>query len=129
MKSLTGMNSLEQMTDNMQDVEPLSQEERAIVLETADMIRSRIAIACTGCRYCTSYCPKGIPIPDYFGMYNDLWRNPEEDWKIGPVYDETARSHAKASECIGCGSCERHCPQKLEISKLMQDVAAKFDVG
>ncbi len=124
---LSGMNTLEQITDNMKDVSPLSQEEREILVQAAKIIREQTAIPCTGCRYCMEYCQKDIPIPDYFSMYNELWRHPEDDWKIRPVYNEVATAHGKASECIGCRNCERHCPQKLKISRFLQDVSVKFE--
>lgn len=124
---LSGMNALEQITDNMQDVTPLSQEEREIIVRAAKIIREQTAIPCTGCRYCMEYCQKDIPIPDYFSMYNELWRHPEDDWKIRPVYEDVATLHGKASECIRCRNCEKHCPQKLKISRFLQDVSAKLE--
>ncbi len=56
-----------------------------------------------------------------------LAEHPKDDWKIRPVYDEVATVHGKASECIGCRNCERHCPQKLKISRFLQDVSVKFE--
>ena len=124
---LSGMNTIEQMVDNMQDISPLSQKEREITVKVAEIIREQTAIPCTGCRYCVEHCPKGILIPDYFSMYNELCRYPEDDWKILPIYHELTTEHGKASACIRCRSCERNCPQKLEISKLLRDVSAKFE--
>ena len=51
------------------------------------------------------------------------------DWNMDFFYSSvlTANGSGKASECIGCGGCERVCPQHLEIRKLLGDVAATFE--
>lgn len=124
---LSGMNSLEQIYDNMRDMEPLSEEEKALLEQAADIIRSQTAIPCTGCSYCTSNCPMNIPIPRYFSMYNDYKRNPGDMWKMKPVYGEIVRSFSPASACIGCKNCERSCPQKLEITSFLKEVKEAFE--
>lgn len=124
---LSGMNTMEQMTDNMRDVQSLSEQEQEAVKKAAAIISRETAIPCTGCRYCTEYYPKRIAIPDYFKMYNELKRYPGDGWKIQPVYNDFAKSHGRASECIGCRSCEKHCPQKLEIAKFMKNVAGALE--
>lgn len=112
---LSGMNSLEQVIENMEDVEPLTELERSIVQQAARILEEETAVNCTGCRYCTAACPKGIPIPDFFAMYNAYRRDPGEDWKIRPIYQRMAADHAKASDCIWCRQCESRCPQRLPI--------------
>jgi len=124
---LSGMNTMEQMIENMQDMQPFSEEERKAAGQAAEIIRGKTAVSCTGCRYCAEHCPKGIAIPDYFNIYNEIRRYPDDGWKIRPVYRELAAGHGRASDCIGCGNCERHCPQRLEISRLLQDVSRTFE--
>ena len=124
---LSGMNSLEQVTENMEDVEPLTEQERSIVQQAARILEEETAVACTGCRYCTATCPKGIPIPDFFSMYNAYRRDPGEDWKIQPIYQRIAAEHAKASDCIQCGQCESHCPQQLKITSHLKEAANTFE--
>lgn len=120
---LSGMSNLEQVLENMENVEPLTEQEQSIVQQAACIIEEETAIACTGCRYCTAACPQGIPIPDFFAMYNAYRRNPGEDWKIQPIYQRMASDHAKANDCIQCGQCESHCPQKLKIISRLKEVA------
>ena len=33
---------------------------------------------------------------------------------------------ANAKDCIDCGSCETHCPQKIDIRKRLRDIDDKF---
>ena len=124
---LSGMNNLEQVLENMEDMAPLSKPEQSLIMRVAEIIEEKTSIACTGCRYCIACCPKGIPIPDFFAMCNACYRNPQESWKIQPIYQRTAADQAKASECIQCGQCENHCPQRLSIISHLQKVANMFE--
>ncbi len=124
---LSGMNTMEQMMDNLRDVPPLNQEELDAVRQAAAIITEQTAIPCTGCRYCESHCPKKIAIPDYFAMYNEVRRYPDDDWKIQPGYDGMAKKHGRASDCIGFKSCEAHCPQHLPITNYLIEVAKVFE--
>lgn len=55
-------------------------------LSIRPIIVGKTAIGCTGCRYCEPHCPMKLPIPDLFRLYNEIMREPEEDWKIQPNY-------------------------------------------
>lgn len=124
---LSGMNRLEQVLENMEDVEPLTELEQTVIRQAARILEEETAVACTGCRYCMAACPKGIPIPDFFAMYNAYRRDPGEDWKIQPIYQRMAADHAKASDCIRCGQCESHCPQQLKIVSYLKEIASTFE--
>ena len=124
---LSGMGAVEQVQSNIQPFEPLTGEETALLAEVAEIIRGKTAIGCTGCGYCVNHCPKQIPIPKYIKLYNEITRYPGDDWKIIPTYHKMALSAGKASDCIGCHSCEKHCPQKLTISEHMKTIAKVFE--
>ncbi len=124
---LSGMNTMEQIRDNMQDMPPLSPEESTLLEQVSAMIAKKTAIPCTGCRYCVKDCPKGIAIPDYFRIYNAYSRFPAEGWKMAPVYASIAQANGKASDCIHCGTCERNCPQQIPISQWLEQVAKSLE--
>ena len=124
---LSGMNSMEQMEANLQPFEPLNAEEIAYLMDVRPMIAKQTAIACTACRYCVTHCPQKILIPDVFKMYNEVCRYPSDDWKIRPSYIQLTKNSGKASACISCRNCERHCPQHLPISETMKLAAEKLE--
>lgn len=113
---LSGMNTLEQLEDNLRCHAPLTDREKALLERCAGIIRSKTAVGCTGCGYCLSHCPVKMPISRYFTLYNEYARSPEEDWKMQYVYD-TLGAQAKVSDCVQCGRCQAVCPQKLPISE------------
>lgn len=131
---LSGMSSYEQLDDNtsyMQDFIPLTDEENALLMKAAEMIRQTIAIPCTGCRYCVeaNHCPMNISIPNYFALYNTKKLLPEGGFSPEVEYYNNfiSQGHGKASACIGCRACEKVCPQHIHISEWMPKVAAEFE--
>ena len=133
MMVLSGMSNIEQMNDNlsyMTDFKPLTEEENKLCFRVADIINGQIAVPCTACSYCVEGCPKDIPIPKYFSLYNDICREDMEHkgWTISFTnYNVLTKEYGKASECIGCGQCERICPQHLTIIDYLKDVAGRFE--
>ena len=119
---LSGMGTVEQVQSNIRHFEPLDAKEVALLAEAAEIIRGKTAIGCTGCGYCLPHCPMQIPIPQYIRLYNEITRDPGDDWKILPTYHQMGLSAGKASDCIGCHTCEKHCPQKLTIAQHMKTI-------
>ena len=127
--ALSGMGTVEQVRANIRPFEPLTGEETALLADVAEIIRGKTAVGCTGCAYCVSHCPKQIPIPKYIKLYNEITRYPGDDWKIIPTYHQMVLSAGKASDCIGCHSCEKYCPQKLSVVDHMKTIAEKFETS
>ena len=123
---LSGMNTVAQMEDNMRQMPVLSDQERELLNRAAEIIRSDTAIACTGCGYCVPNCPIGMPIPQYFALYNDYARNPGEDWKMQFAYKALAEGRQKPDACIVCRKCENSCPQKLPITDYLTKISKAF---
>lgn len=126
MMVLSGMSSLEQVADNtgfMAGLVPLNAEEQAMLAQAAELIRSQIAIPCTACAYCVAGCPQGIPIPDYFAMFNTHCQFPASNQAA--AYARAGKP--LASLCIGCGQCEAACPQHIEVIAGLKQVAGAFE--
>lgn len=124
---LSGMSTLEQVDDNttfMDDMQPLSDTEREKVLSVAEIIRNYAVIPCTGCSYCTAGCPKEIPIPALFAIYNRAERGEGTGRR---EYAEKTAAAGRAGDCIGCGQCEGVCPQKISVTEWLGKVSARYD--
>ena len=124
---LSGMSTLTQVEENLRPISPLTEAEIQHLFQARAHIESQTAVACTGCRYCISHCPRRIAIPDVFRLYNEICRYPEEDWKIRPTYRRLTQHSGGAGTCIGCKSCEAHCPQHLSIARTMHLAAEKLE--
>lgn len=133
---LSGMSNMAQLEDNtgyMSDFKPLCEEEKSIIEWASQKLKESTAIPCTGCSYCTGGCPKGIPIPKYFALYNGQKRedpNGTKGWTPQvEYYGNLTLNFPKAGECLQCRQCEEICPQHLEITSYLKQVSALFDRG
>ena len=124
---LSGMSSLEQLNDNtsfMQEFQPLSEAEQKLVQQITEVLNKTIRVPCTSCGYCTEECPIGVNIPDYFGLLN-LYAVTGK--KTNMYYQRFSMNHAKASECLKCGMCERICPQHIAIRSFLEEFAELYE--
>ena len=131
---LSGMSSFEQVVQNIAYAESgypnsLSQAEFDLFREAEAEYKKRIAVPCTGCRYC-SPCSSNVSIPECFEMYNQgcIFDAPEVasvNYNI-VLGGMLSGSPGFASQCKECGDCEEKCPQGIPIRENLKKVAAYF---
>ena len=123
---LSGMNTEQMVKENLDTADAasvgmLGEEEQQLLADVVKAFNATVKVGCTGCGYCMP-CPKGVDIPGTFNAYNMYYR---EGWFQGLreyfMCTTFRKNVSAASQCIGCGKCEKHCPQSLPIRKHLQD--------
>ena len=128
---LSGMTYMEHLQDNIRTyspLQPLTDEEKIFLEETAQLMIKYPTIPCNECQYCMP-CPYGIDIPSILVHYNkcvnegsiprsrqdENYRKARRAYLVG--YDRSVPKLRQANHCIGCGQCSPHCPQSIDIPK------------
>ena len=128
---LSGMSDEAQLQDNvsyMADFKPLSDSEREVIGKAVEVLDSIPTIPCTGCKYCVDGCPRSIPIPEYFSLYNDDQQALRQGrGACRARYEELAEAGGRASACVACRQCEQQCPQHLPITQWLEKVKKTYE--
>lgn len=123
---LSGMNSDEMVSENIATassvkIGEIGAEEEDMLKKVVAAINSELKVGCTGCGYCMP-CPKGVDIPGTFAAYNRRYAEGKFWSMVDYVICTTLRKNSTAaSNCIGCGKCEKRCPQNIEIREKLSD--------
>ena len=129
---LSGMNSNEMIGENVATasgvtVGSLTQADDAMLKEVVKAINAKMKVGCTGCGYCMP-CPKGVDIPGTFAAYNRRYSEGALSAFREYVQCTALRKHATcASNCVGCGKCEKHCPQGIPIREKLKEAKAELE--
>lgn len=119
---LSGMSTMEQLKANIATYEtdaPLSREEADTLVERMDEEARKSGLPCTACHYCTSHCPKELPIPELIALYNE--HKATGGGFIAPMAVGSMPEEKRPASCVGCRSCEQVCPQQIKISEMMTE--------
>jgi predicted aldo/keto reductase-like oxidoreductase len=127
---LSGMGTCEQIEQNIgfaqkAHVGMLSAADNAAYDAAEAAFKSYPTIPCTGCNYC-SVCPEGVTIPYNFQTYNQYILSGNLARAKWEYATSIPLNGATAAACIGCGTCEERCPQKIPISEWMPKIDALF---
>ena len=129
---LSGMNSMDVVNENIvtasdSDIGELDSSDEEMLRSVVKAINEKMKVGCTGCGYCMP-CPKNVDIPLAFSAYNRRFQEGKLPALIEYFMCTALRKNStSASECIGCGKCEKHCPQGIEIRKELNNVKKEFE--
>ena len=129
---LSGMNSLDMVKENVKTASEakagdLTEKDKEMLKSIVKTINSKMKVGCTGCAYCMP-CPKGVDIPGTFSAYNRKYSDGTFT-ALKEYFMCTAmrKKPSSASQCVGCGRCEQHCPQHIEIRKELQNAKKELE--
>ena len=122
---LSGMNSIEMVQENCRIADNalpghFTKEDFDFIDQIIAEIKRSEKVGCTGCNYCMP-CPKGIDIPGLFRGWNRMYS--ESRFSGWYDYFQTVglrKESAFSTACIGCGKCEKHCPQNIPIREMIK---------
>lgn len=123
---LSGMNSAEMVKENCRtaseaEAGAFTKADFKVLSRVNELIRAKEKVGCTGCRYCMP-CPKGVDIPGAFQSYNAMYIESKSQGRF--QYAQTVgmrKQSAFATQCIGCGKCEKRCPQEIPIREKLKE--------
>ena len=123
---LSGMNTMDMVRENVRiaseaEAGEFTQEDFDVIDKVRRKIKEVEKVGCTGCRYCMP-CPQGVDIPGTFRCYNAMYIDSKSQGRY--EYAQTVgltKDAAFATQCIGCGKCEKHCPQNLAIREKLKE--------
>ena len=130
---LSGMTYMDHLKDNIRTyspLKPINEEERTMLEGIGHGIANSLIIPCTACKYCMP-CPHDVDIPATFTAFNKCVTSGLVAKAMDPATYKEARKEflmgdnpaagplRQAEMCVGCDECVSHCPQSIEIPKLM----------
>lgn len=133
---LSGMTYMEHLQDNLRTfapLDPLTDDDREFLEETAQALLRYPTIPCNDCKYCMP-CPFGLDIPGILLHFNKCinegrmpsssrdagYAKARREFLIG--YDRSVPRLRQADHCIGCNQCVHHCPQSINIPAQMRRI-------
>ncbi len=129
---LSGMNSMEMVEQNLATASGayagcMTDSDKELIRRVREAIQRQVKVGCTGCGYCMP-CPKGVDIPGTFRCYNAMYSEGKPSGRMDYLQCTAMRKNtSSASQCVGCGKCESHCPQQIEIRKELKNAARELE--
>lgn len=132
MTVLSGMTFTNHIEENLATFSPLKKlndKEFAALERAAQAMLNLNTIACNYCNYCMP-CPYGLDIPAILTFRNTVLSSPKKmkPREILSLYKKTIPEQLRRAEhCTGCGKCNLHCPQMIDVAKEVSQIGAWMD--
>lgn len=117
---LSGMNSIDMVDENCRiasdvSVGEFTDEDMKLIDSIRESILDSTKVGCTACGYCMP-CPQRVDIPAAFRYYNETAISGKQSARFEYAQAVGIRQEKSfPDQCIGCGRCEKHCPQGIHI--------------
>lgn len=128
---MSDMRQTEENVNTAASESQLTEEDLSKLEKISSMLRKKIAVPCTGCRYCCDNCPQELDIPSLLSAYNEycdeaaaLGNSDMATWRL--IRLKALPEEKMPAACIGCGNCTAHCPQALDIPRYMKEMANRL---
>ena len=109
------------------EVSMLTDAHRALIGQVKAEIQKYMKVPCTGCAYCMP-CPQHVDIPMAFHCYNVKYSEGKKSGMWEYVQSTAMRREtSSASQCVGCGKCEQHCPQGIPIRAMLKEAVKELE--
>ena len=129
---LSGMNSLDMVKENIRiarnaGMQELSPKQEDLIRQVRQEIARSVKVGCTGCGYCMP-CPNRVDIPMAFHAYNAKYTEGKKSGRKEYLQSTAMRRETtSASQCIGCGRCEKYCPQGIPIREKLKEAVRELE--
>ena len=127
---LSGMNSIDMVRENCAAVcspGSFAEDRAALVERVKKEIHEKVKVGCTGCSYCMP-CPRGVDIPAAFRCYNRIYTESRSGARKEYLQCTVMKKEmGSASLCVGWGSCEKHCPQGINIRQELKNASRELE--
>jgi uncharacterized protein len=133
---LSGLNEESHIEENLALAErsaphSMSEADKALVAEVRSVYERLMRVGCTGCSYCMP-CPFGVNIPFAFAALNSYGYFHDSQVKF--QYNLNTSGYAGGAKsgadlCTECGACEKKCPQRIEIRKMLKAADRELSSG
>ena len=129
---LSGMNTVEMVQANLQTASDaqagdLTEQDQAMLKQVVAAINAKMKVGCTGCGYCMP-CPKHVDIPGTFADYNRKYSEGRSSaFREHMMTTLMRKTQTSASNCVGCGKCEQHCPQHIAIRQELKNAKKELE--
>ena len=126
------MNTVEMVQANLQTASDaqagdLTEQDQAMLKQVVAAINAKMKVGCTGCGYCMP-CPKHVDIPGTFADYNRKYSEGRSSaFREHMMTTLMRKTQTSASNCVGCGKCEQHCPQHIAIRQELKNAKKELE--
>ena len=133
MTVLSGMTFTSHIEENIATYSPLkrlNEAEFAALERAAQALLNLNTIPCNDCKYCMP-CPYGLDIPGILTFRNRVKSSPKKlsAKEVLRLYAQAIPDELRRAEhCTGCGRCQPHCPQSIDVPAEIAGVDAWIDV-